>query len=247
VEFRLLGPLELVGDDGQLVELPAGKPKALLGLLTLEAGSVVSVDRIVDVVWGDAPPLTAAKVVQGYVSPLRRLLPNGVLETREPGYRLRLGDEQLDLWRFERLRQEAGAAAVEGRHEAAAARLTSALALWRGRALADVADELRLPSRLARLEEFRLATLEERIEEDLALGREARLVGELEALVARHPLRERFRYQLMLALYRVGRQADALALYRAPSCRRSSGGSLPRTRCSLHRWSRPNCRPFLQR
>jgi predicted ATPase/DNA-binding SARP family transcriptional activator len=214
MEFRLLGPLELVDDDGQLVELPAGKPRVLLGLLLLEAGSVVSVDRIVDVVWGEEPPSTAAKVVQGYVSRLRKLLPTGVLETRQPGYRLRLGDEQLDLLRFERLRQEAVAAAAEGRHEAAAARLTSALALWRGPALADVVDELRLPGELARLEEMRLATLEERIEQDLALGREARLVSELEALVAQHPLREGLRYQLMLALYRVGRQAEALALYR---------------------------------
>jgi predicted ATPase/DNA-binding SARP family transcriptional activator len=214
VEFRLLGPLELVDDDGHLVELPAGKARVLLGLLLLEAGSVVSVDRIVDVVWGEGPPSTAAKVVQGYVSRLRKLLPAGVLETRQPGYRLRLGDEQLDLLRFERLRQEAVAAAAEGRHEAAADRLTSALALWRGPALADVAVELRLPGELARLEESRLATWEERIEEDLALGREARLVGELEALVAQHPLRERLRYQLMLTLYRVGRQADALALYR---------------------------------
>jgi DNA-binding SARP family transcriptional activator len=127
-----LGPLELVGDDGQLLELPAGKPRVLLGLLLLEAGKVVSVDRIADVVWGERPPATAAKVVQGYVSRLRKLLPPGVLETREPGYRLRLGDDQLDLRRFRRLRQEAGAAAAEGRHEAAAARLTSAFALWRG-------------------------------------------------------------------------------------------------------------------
>jgi DNA-binding SARP family transcriptional activator len=96
VEFRLLGPLELVGDDGRLIELPAGKPRVLLGLLLLEAGSVVSVDRVVDVVWGERPPPTAAKVVQGYVSRLPKFLPTGVLETREPGYRLCLEEDQID-------------------------------------------------------------------------------------------------------------------------------------------------------
>jgi DNA-binding SARP family transcriptional activator len=214
MEFRLLGPLELVDDDGRPIELPSGKPRALLGLLMLEAGSDVSVDRIVDVLWGDQPPATATKVVHSYVSRLRKLLPTEVLETGKPGYRLCLGDEQLDLRRFERLRQEAAAAAAEGRHEAAAARLTSALTLWRGPALADVADELRLPGELARLEELRLVTLEERIDADLALGRATELVPELEVLVARHPLRECLRAQLMLALYRSGRQADALAAYR---------------------------------
>src|SRR5437016_4754241 len=105
MEFRLLGPLEVVGDDGKPIKLPAGKPRALLALLGLEAGRVVSLDRIVDVLWGERSPSTATKLVQGYVSRLRKLLPEGLLETREPGYLLRLEDEQLDLRQFERLRQ----------------------------------------------------------------------------------------------------------------------------------------------
>jgi DNA-binding SARP family transcriptional activator len=214
VEFRLLGPLDLVGDDGCLIELPAGKPRVLLALLLVDAGRVVAVDRLVAGLWGEESPATAGKVVQGYVSRLRKLLPQGVLETREPGYLINVRDDELDLRRFEWLRQQATAAVAEGRQQAARDLLVSALELWRGRPLADVADELRLPGELARLEELRLVTLEERIDADLALGHEARLVPELEALVAEQPLRERLRGQLMLALYRVGRQADALALYR---------------------------------
>jgi len=120
VEFRLLGPLELVTDGGQGVPLPAGKPRLLLGLLLLEAGAVVSLDRIVEELWAGQPPATAEKVVQGYVSRLRKLLPTGVLVTRPPGYLLRLDGAQLDLARFERLRQEAGAVFTDGRYEAAA-------------------------------------------------------------------------------------------------------------------------------
>jgi predicted ATPase/DNA-binding SARP family transcriptional activator len=214
VEFRLLGPLELVDDDGIVVRLPAGKPSALLAVLLLEAGRVVSVDRLVDALWGERPPATAPKIVQGYVSRLRKLLPAGLLETREPGYVIRVEVDELDLSRFERLRSEAAAAADDGRAQAAATLLADALALWRGRPLADIADELELPGELARLEELRLATLEERLAADLQLGRESQLVPELEALTKTHPLRERPRAQLMLALYRLGRQADALAVYR---------------------------------
>ena len=152
MEFRLLGPLELVGDDGQLIKLPAGKPRALLGLLLLESGRVVSLDRIVDLLWAGRPPATAAKVVQGYVSRLRKLLPAGVLLTRAPGYLLRLDAEQLDLARFERLRREAAASLGEGRVQVAAELLREGLALWRGPPLADVADELELPGELVRLE-----------------------------------------------------------------------------------------------
>jgi DNA-binding SARP family transcriptional activator len=128
-----LGPLELVGDDGQPIMLPAGKPRALLALVGLEAGHVVSLDRIVDVLWSGRPPATAAKVVQGYVSRLRKLLPTEVLLTREPGYLLRLERDQLDLTRFEVLRREAAAASAAGRYQAAAQLLREALALWRGR------------------------------------------------------------------------------------------------------------------
>lgn len=210
----MLGPIELVGDDGRPVRLPEGKPRALLALLLLEAGRVVSVDRLVDALWGERPPATAAKIVQGYVSRLRKLLPAALLETRAPGYVLHVENDQLDVSRFEQLRSEAAVAADEGRSQAAATLLAEALRLWRGRPLADVADELELPGELARLEELRLATLEERVAADLGLGRESQLVAELEALTKAHPLRERLRAQLMLALYRLGRQADALAVYR---------------------------------
>jgi DNA-binding SARP family transcriptional activator len=213
VELRLLGPLELVV-DGRPVKLPAGKPRLLLALLLLDAGRVVPGDRLIGGLWGDEEPATAAKVVQGYISRLRKLLPDGVLETRDPGYVVILRGDELDLHRFERLRQEAAAAAASGRTQAAKELLVSALKLWRGPPLADVADELRLPGELARLEELRLVTLEDRIETELALGEAGHLVGELEALVAEHPLRERLRAQLMLALYRSGRQADALATYK---------------------------------
>ena len=114
-----MGPLELVDDDGRLVALPGGKPRELLGLLLLDAGRVVSVDRLVDGLWGERPPATAAKVVQGYVSRLRKLLPESVLETREPGYLVNLQEDQLDLRRFERLRAEAAVAVAQGRQHVA--------------------------------------------------------------------------------------------------------------------------------
>src|SRR5262249_46320078 len=151
---------------------------------------------------------------QGYVSRLRKLLPGGVLVTRAPGYLLQLEADELDLNRFERLRGEAAAASAVGRYQAAAHVLQEALALWRGALLADVAAELELPGELARLEESRLTALEDRIDAELMLGHGAELVAELEALVAAYPLRERPRAQLMLALYRAGRQADALSTYR---------------------------------
>ena len=209
----MLGPLELVADDGTVVDVPGGKPRLLLALLALEAGRVVSMERLVDGLWGEQPPATSAKVVLGYVSRLRKLLSPGMLETHHPGYILRLGG-QFDLERFESLRREASAASAEARWHAAASLLAEALALWRGPPLADVADEIRLPGELARLDELRLAAIEERVDADLQLGREAELVPELEALTRLYPLRERLRAQLMLALYRLGRQADALELYR---------------------------------
>jgi predicted ATPase/DNA-binding SARP family transcriptional activator len=213
VELRLLGPVELVDENGAQVDLPAGKPRALLALLALDAGRAVTVDRIVDGLWGEHAPATAPKVVQGYVSRLRKLLPAGTLETRGTGYALRLG-ERIDLVRFEHMRAEARTAAGDGRWEAASRLLAEALGLWRGSPLADVADELWLPGELPRLEELRLATLEDRLDADLELGREGVVVAELEAQSRAHPLRERFRFQLMLALYRLGRQAEALEVYR---------------------------------
>jgi DNA-binding SARP family transcriptional activator len=173
---------------------------------------VISTDRLIDVLWGDDPPRTPANTLQYHVSQLRKALgPGAPIVTREPGYGIEVADEELDLLRFERLVAEADGAAAA---EAAARLLRDALALWRGPALADLADEPSAKGEIARLEELRLLALERRIEVDRLLGRDRELVAELEALVREHPLRESFRGELMRALYRSGRQADALAVYR---------------------------------
>src|SRR5262249_11531640 len=158
-----------------------GKPRLLLSLLLLEAGRPVSVDRLVAGLWGDEPPATASKVVQGYVSRLRRLLPAGRLERREPGYLLRIEEGEPGLGRVERLRRDGSVAFADGRWRTAVGLFGEALALWRGTVLSDVADELRVPGELARLEELRLAVVEDRIEAELALGGGAQVVAELEA------------------------------------------------------------------
>jgi ABC-type transport system substrate-binding protein/DNA-binding SARP family transcriptional activator/streptogramin lyase len=207
LEFRILGPLEVAGDDGPL-DLPAGKPRALLAVLLLHQGEVVSVDRLVDELWGEAPPPTAAKNVQGYVARLRRVLGNGTLLTQAPGYALRV--EALDAARFQTLVEEA-------RHEepaAAAPRLEEALALWRGPPLADFAYEAFAQDEIVRLEELRLSALEDRIEAALALGRHEEVVAEVESLAREHPLRERLQGLRLIALYGCGRQAEALDAYR---------------------------------
>jgi len=210
MEFRILGPLE-VADGDALVPLAGAKQRALLAILLLNANEVVSSDRLIDELWGEQSPASGRTALQVRVSQLRKALGGGaVILTRTPGYVLRLEREQLDLHRFEDLVGEADAAEPA----VAAGRLREALALWRGPALADLAYESFARAAIERLEELRLAALEKRIEADLALGRHAELVAEAEALVAEHPLRERFRAQLMLALYRCGRQADALAVYR---------------------------------
>ena len=212
MDFRILGPLE-VREGNREVGLRGGKQRALLALLLVNANRTLGLDRIVDELWGEDVPETAQKMVQIYVSRLRKVLPPGMLHTRPPGYALALEREQLDLHRFERLVTEARASLDAGRAEQASAGFRAALGLWRGPALAEFASEPFAQPEGARLEEFRLSALEERIEADLALGRHADLAGELEALVARDPLRERLRGQQMLALYRGGRQADALAAY----------------------------------
>ncbi len=213
LEFRVLGPLEAV-QDGRIVELGPTKQKALLALLLLNPGRTVAVGRIVDELWGDDPPASARKAIQVYVSRLRKLLPDGILQTRAPGYRLEVDHETVDLYRFERLRADAQLAREQGRSADAAQRLRDALALWRGPALTEFEGEPFARLEGARLEELRMTTLEERIEADLELRRHADLVGELEALAARHPMRERPLAALMLALYRTGRHADALAAFR---------------------------------
>ena len=220
MEFRVLGPLEVVRSQRTL---PLGGPKqrAILGMLVAHANEVVSVDRLADVLWGESRPPDPASVIQVYVSNLRKLLepdrpvatPPQVLLTKRPGYLLRVAPERVDALRF-------AALAAQGHRELAAhdpARtvdiLRQALGLWRGRALADMADHLPLQSYALRLEEARLNALADLYDAELALGRHAEAVGELQALVTEYPLRERLRGQLMVALYRSGRQAEALASY----------------------------------
>jgi predicted ATPase/DNA-binding SARP family transcriptional activator len=212
VDFRILGPLE-VRDGDREVRLRGGKQRALLALLLVHANRTLAIDRIVDELWGEEVPETAQKMVQIYVSHLRKLLPSGTLHTRPPGYMLALEPDQLDLNRFERLVADATAALEAGRAVEAAGGFRAALELWRGPALAEFAMEPFAQPEAARLEELRVAVLERRLEADLRLGRHGDVAGELEALVARYPLREGLRRQQLLALYRSGRQAEALAAY----------------------------------
>ena len=183
--------------------------RSLLAYLLLHANELVSSDRLIDEVWGPAPPKTAGASLQNYVSRLRRAIGAELIVSRSPGYILRVDPEQFDLARFERLTAEARGAEPRERAE----KLRAALSLWRGPALEDLAFEPFARDEVGRLEEARLAALEERIDAELTLGSDGDLVGELEELVEDHPLRERFRAQLMHALYRAGRQADALAVY----------------------------------
>jgi DNA-binding SARP family transcriptional activator len=213
MEFRILGPLE-VRRDGQPVPVAGAKERAVLAILLLRANEPVTLDRLVDELWPEAPPPTARKSVQVRVASLRRVLPDGVLVTRGSSYLIRVGRDQLDLYQFEWLVSEGGRKLADADAEGARAALREALALWRGPALADFAYEAFAEPAIARLEELRLAALEQRVEADLALGLHGQLVGELKELVAAHPLRERLRGQLMLALYRDGRQAEALDVYR---------------------------------
>jgi DNA-binding SARP family transcriptional activator/pimeloyl-ACP methyl ester carboxylesterase len=213
VEFRLLGPLEVI-DGTEPLPLASGKQRALLAVLLLSANRTVARDRIVDELWGDDVPESAQKMVQIHVSQLRKALPEPRLHTRAPGYAFEVDEDELDLARFQRLVADGRQALSQGEATKASELLRSALALWRGPALAEFTEPF-ARHESARLEELRLATLEWCIEADLTLGQHDDVVGELEALIRRHPLRERLRSQHMLALYRSGRQADALATYRA--------------------------------
>jgi DNA-binding SARP family transcriptional activator len=210
VEFRILGPLEIV-EQGRPLALGGARQRALLALLLTRANEVVSTDRLIDELWGERPPKAADNALQYHVSRLRKLLGSSeAIVTKEPGYLIRVGPDELDLLRFERLVEEG----QQSSPEAAARLLREALGLWRGPALADVAHEPFAQPEILRLEELRLVAFERRIDADLELGRHAELVGELDTLVREHPLRERLRAQLMLALYRAGRQAEALDVYR---------------------------------
>ena len=216
IEFGILGPLE-VRDGDRVITLHGARERSLLAYLLVHANEVVPSERLIDELWGEAPPATVASVLHVYVSRLRKVLgENGnALATRAPGYVFELERDQLDLFRFERLVEEGRLAAAAGEVAAARKAFGAALDLWRGPPLADADGASWAQDEIRRLEELRVAALEERIEADLALGRHAEVVPELEGLVARHPLRERLRAQLMLALYRSGRAADALQAYAA--------------------------------
>jgi predicted ATPase len=203
MEFLVLGPLDVRDDDGVQVALGGKRPRALLGALLLHPNEAVSSDRLIDAVWGDNPPASASGALQVHVHALRKALGADRIVTRAPGYLVRVEADELDADRFERL-VESGS-----RDD-----LVAALALWRGPALADLADEQFARVDAARLDESRLAATEKRIGLELDAGRHGALIGEIEALVAEHPHREHFQAQRMLALYRSGRQADALAAYR---------------------------------
>ena len=211
VEFRILGPLE-VAYDGELAELGGGRQNALLALLLLTPNEVVSKDRLVEELWEEDPSETASNILQVYVSQLRKVLPEDTLLTRTPGYVVQLEPAQLDLGQFEQLLEDA-TTLLPGDPDAAAAMLREALSLWRGAPLVEFAYEDWARNAVARLEELRLVALERRIEADLAPGRHVEVTSELEALVRGQPLRERLRAHLMLALYRAGRQAEALDVY----------------------------------
>jgi DNA-binding SARP family transcriptional activator len=217
MEFRILGPTEVL-DGGRRVPLPSGRGRALLALLLLHAGEPVSADRLIDELWGESPPPTARTVVHGLVSRLRAVLepgrgkarPGALLQTSGSGYRLAIEPDAVDAHRFKRLIDEARDAPAKVR----AAKLSAALALWRGPALADFAYEPFAQRAITALEELRTQAIEDRIEADLESGRAADLVAELEQIIRAHPFRERSHGLLMLALYRSGRQADALRAYR---------------------------------
>jgi DNA-binding SARP family transcriptional activator len=216
VEFRILGPVEVV-QDGRTLSLGRSRERAVLALLLLSANRVVSAEHLVDELWAGEPPDGAIQALRVFVSRLRKTLreagEDDVIVTEPAGYVARVPAAALDAARFEALVSAGRKHAARGDHQQAAATLAQALALWRGPALADVGDSSRARAEAARLEESRLAALEERIEADLACGRHHDLVAELDAHTRAHPLRERLWAQRMIALYRSGRQADALRAY----------------------------------
>ena len=218
MDYRILGPL-LVSREGGPVALGGRRNRELLSVLLLRANEVVSSDRLVEALWSGAAPDNPRKAVHVYVCRLRKTLGDDVLETRTPGYVLHVEKGQLDVWRFEHLAARGRRALGAGDPARATTSFRHALALWRGPALADVMYEPFAQAEAARLEELRLCCVEGRVEADLALGRHAELVGELEALIDRHCTRERPRGQLMVALYRSGRR---LSHKSEPALRRKS-------------------------
>ncbi|SFR21294.1 DNA-binding transcriptional activator of the SARP family [Lentzea waywayandensis] len=214
--FKLLGPIEVIGAEEQ-VQVPPGRQQTILGALLLEANRVVSMDQLIDLVWEHTPPSTARAQIQICVSALRREFARvGVdaqIETRQPGYLLRVAADKIDTFLFERRVADSDAAVRQGRMEEASTVLRAALALWRGPALGGAGATLQ--NKALRLDEKRLSVLENCVDIELLLGRHHALIGELQSMVTEHPLRERPRGQLMLALYRSGRQSEALDVYRA--------------------------------
>ncbi|MFL5965288.1 MAG: BTAD domain-containing putative transcriptional regulator [Gaiellaceae bacterium] len=208
IEIRILGPIELIV-DGEVMPLGGHKLRALLALLVLDSNHVVSTDRLLDSLWGENPPRTAQTSLQNLVSQLRKLLASDRLETKTPGYRLRVDPSEVDAERFRALVADARAMPAAER----ARTLRDALSMWRGAPLADFAFESFAQSDIAGLDELRLAAVEDRIDSELELGLHAEIAGDIERLVSEHPLRERLRAQLMLALYRSGRQGAALSSY----------------------------------
>lgn len=220
MEYRILGPLEVV-DAGALIDVGGPRHRKLLAVLLVNAGDVVSAERLIDALWGEDPPNSAASILHVRVSEIRNALRAGRLDrsagivTQRSGYRLEVEIDELDSRRFERLAAAGRQALARADNASASARLREALDLWRGPPLAEVADEPFAGAEIERLEALQLQALEDRIEADLALGHHGEAVVELGVLVARHPLRERFWCQLMLAQYRAGRQGEALRAYQA--------------------------------
>ena len=213
MEFRILGPLEAFVEERRL-ELGGSKQRQLLAILLLHANEVVSADTLIDGLWGAKPPASAAKGLQVHLSRLRKALErDDLLVTRSGGYALQATADEIDASRFELLAARGRERLAAGDVAGASADLHESLRMWHGAPLADFTYESFAQAEIARLEELRLAAVEDRTEADLAAGRGVELVGELQALVAEHPLRERLRAQLMVSLYRSGRQAEALASY----------------------------------
>src|SRR4051794_27985703 len=220
--FHILGPFRVTADAGAEIALGGDKPAALLALLVLRPNELVASDRLIEDLWDGQPPATAAKTLQVHVSRLRRALGEadngerrGTVVTTRGGYMLEVDPDQIDAQRFQGLVGEGRAALADGAHARASARLRSALGLWRGDALADFAYASFAQDAITRLDGQRMVAFESAVEAELALGRHSDLIPELKSLVKRHPLSERLRAQLMLALYRSGRQAEALGVYRA--------------------------------
>ena len=212
MEFRILGPLEVIGPNGP-IEIGSGRQRAILALLVLRIGETVSGNQLIDEVWGDDPPPSAQHALEVHVSGLRRALGTDRIETQPGGYRLSPQGSRVDLRRFEALVADGSAALADRDAEVAATRFAAALALWRGPALADLSAGPIARATATRLDELRAVALERRIDADLARGRHLGLISELRSIVAETPLSEAFQARLMLALYRSGRQADALAAY----------------------------------